>query len=202
MNNKEKSRKYFNKTSKYYYSQGDGVFAQPTYEEVIPRVINENPKVMLDLGCGTGDMIKKILNHDPDIQVYGLDISPKMVKKASTKFPEGCVKVGDSEHIPWDDESFDLVVCNSAFHHFPNPTNVLNEINRVLKKDGKLIMGEPTAPGLIRRVINIICRFGPHGDYRIYNKREIKFLLKRTNFELENFKLIDEKHYAFTAIKL
>jgi ubiquinone/menaquinone biosynthesis C-methylase UbiE len=57
-----------------------------------------------------------------------------MVEKASQNLPEGDIRVGDSENIPWENEKFDLVVCNSSFHHYPNPKRVLKEIRRVLKK--------------------------------------------------------------------
>ena len=201
MHYKDKNKKYFNKTSKYYYTQGDGKFANPTYEEVIPRVIKAQPKIMLDLGCGTGDMVKQILEKEPDIQVCGLDIAENMVKKAAYNIPDGDIRLGDAEDIPWENEKFDLIVCNSSFHHYPNPKRALREMRRVLKKDGKIIFGEPTAPGLIRRVVNLVCRISPHGDYRVYNKREIKWLFKKTGFKLINFKQIDEKHYALTAKK-
>jgi ubiquinone/menaquinone biosynthesis C-methylase UbiE len=123
------------------------------------------------------------------------------VEKASQNLPEGDIRVGDSENIPWENEKFDLVVCNSSFHHYPNPKRVLKEIRRVLKKDGKLIIGDPTAPGIIRSAVNLTCKVSPHGDYHVYNKREIKRLLRKTEFKLLNYKQIDEKHFAVTCTK-
>ncbi|MFR7358928.1 MAG: class I SAM-dependent methyltransferase [Dorea longicatena] len=45
--------------------------------------------------------------------------------------------VGDSENLPFENESFDVVICTNSFHHYPNPHAFMNEASRVLKNGGK-----------------------------------------------------------------
>ena len=84
---KEKSKSYFDKTAKNYSNTRDGEFVKPMYEEIINRIISNNPEKILDLGCGTGFMlneIKKIYKlKNKNLDLYGLDISEEMIKIAN-----------------------------------------------------------------------------------------------------------------------
>ena len=42
------------------------------------------------------------------------------------------LKLGDSEAMPWEDESFDVIFCNASFHHYPNPKTALSEMKRLV----------------------------------------------------------------------
>lgn len=46
---------------------------------------------------------------------------------------------GDAENLPFDDQTFDIVACRFAMHQFPYPEDVLEEMMRVCKKDGKVV---------------------------------------------------------------
>jgi ubiquinone/menaquinone biosynthesis C-methylase UbiE len=69
------------------------------------------------------------------IKLYGLGISEKMIEIAKKNLGNKAeLRVGDSEYMPWEDDSFDVIVCNASFHHYPNPKKVLLEMKRVLKR--------------------------------------------------------------------
>ncbi|MDO5850527.1 MAG: methyltransferase domain-containing protein [Methanobacteriaceae archaeon] len=197
---KEKSKSYYNKTAKNYSNTSDGEFVKPMYEEIINRIISKNPKKILDLGCGTGYVlseVKKIYKlKNKDLDMYGLDISEEMIKIANENLKgEANLKVGDSEYIPWEDNSFDLVVCNASFHHYPNPKKTLLEIKRVLNSNGTLILGDPTAPIIVREIFNLFIKYSNSGDYRVYNQNEIEELFKSTGFIPKNFKLLKRNKF-------
>lgn len=197
---KEKSKSYFDKTAKNYSNTRDGEFVKPMYEEIINRIISNNPEKILDLGCGTGFMlneIKKIYKlKNKNLDLYGLDISEEMIKIANENLNgKANLKVGDSEYIPWKDNTFDLVVCNASFHHFSNPEKTLFEIKRVLNSNGILILGDPTAPIILRDIFNLFIKYSDSGDYRIYNQKEIEELFKLTGFIPKNFKLLKRNKF-------
>lgn len=108
------------------------------YAELFP-----GPVKLLDLGCGPGSMIKPLLDTIPNIEIYGVDISPKMIDVAKSRFPQNEFIVGDADNIPYSNEMFDIVLCSGMLHHFHQLSPILGEIKRILKPDGYLIAREP-----------------------------------------------------------
>lgn len=196
---KENSKKNFNSTAKFYDESNDGKFVAPMYDEIIIRVNSLKPKKLLDVGCGTGNVLMKLIKSN-NIELYGLDISEEMIKVAKNNLGNRAeLKIADSESMPWEDNKFDVIVCNASFHHYPNPRKVLLEMRRVLKSDGSLIIGDPTAPIIVRQLLNLFCKKGNNGDYRIYSRNEINRLLDETGFKMLNFKKMNYKSFALNA---
>lgn len=196
---KENSKINYNNQAEVYDRSGDGKFVAPMYDEIIDRIMDANPKKLLDVGCGTGNVLMK-LNSNEDLCLYGLDISEKMIETAKKNLGNKAeLKVGDSEYMPWEDDSFDVIVCNASFHHYPNPEKVLLEMKRVLKSNGTLIIGDPTAPVILRQALNRYYKVSNNGDYRIYSEKEIQRLLMKCGFEPFNFKKINCKSFAINA---
>lgn len=196
---KENSKINYNKQAEVYDESGDGKFVAPMYGEIINRVMNANAKKILDVGCGTGNVLMK-LNINKDLNLYGLDISEKMIETAKKNLGNKVeLKIGDSEYMPWEDDFFDVIVCNASFHHYPNPEKVLLEMKRVLKSKGTLIIGDPTAPVIGRQILNLFCKVSNHGDYRIYSKKEIEILLIKCGFNPFDFKKINCKSFAING---
>ena len=96
---------------------------------------------VLDVATGPGFLA--LLFAERVSQVVGVDLTPAMVEKAkATGRSKGLTNVefrlGDAENLPFDDNSFDITSCGSAFHHFPNPEKVLAEMIRVSCPGGKV----------------------------------------------------------------
>ena len=196
---KENSKINFDKQADHYDEGFDGKFVKVMYDEIISRVNNINPKSLLDLGCGTGNILVK-LNRNKNIKLYGLDLSEKMIEIAEDKLNSRVeLRVGDAECIPWQDNSFEVIICNASFHHYPNPEKVLLEMKRVLKENGNLIIGDPTAPLILRQALNLFCKISNNGDYKIYSEKEIKELLIKCGFKPFDFKRINYRSFAINA---
>jgi ubiquinone/menaquinone biosynthesis C-methylase UbiE len=106
----------------------------------------------LELGCGTGffSLNLKLAGVIDHAQVT--DLSPGMVEVAQRNARalgfevEG--RVADAERLPYDDDSFDLVVGHAVLHHIPDVEQALREVLRVLKPGGRFVFaGEPTEHG-------------------------------------------------------
>lgn len=97
---------------------------------------------VLDVGANDGEFMK-LLKEKRDCDVYGVDPSEVAVAKAKEKGID--VILGDAEHLPFEDKSFDVVTLNEVLVHLLNPDKVLKEIRRVLKKGGYLLGSTPHA---------------------------------------------------------
>lgn len=93
---------------------------------------------VLDLACGTGIYLSNQMQYfnSNNINWYGLDASNKMLDVAKTKVENVKFTNGLAETMPYDSNSFDYIVNNYAFQHFTKKSEVLNEVARVLKKNG------------------------------------------------------------------
>ncbi len=100
--------------------------------------MNKTEYHLLDLACGTGIYLEKQLSffHNEPITFHGLDASEEMLEKAKEKVENVSFTTGLAEDIPYPSDTFDYIVNNFAFHHFLKKSEVLDEVNRVLKKDG------------------------------------------------------------------
>ena len=97
---------------------------------------------MLDVGCGGGFTIRRLLNRSKDAQVYGIDISEESVAKAKKVNAEVLdkqvfVTQGSAEKLPYENEKFDLVTAVETVYFWPNLSGCLQEVHRVLKPGGK-----------------------------------------------------------------
>ena len=109
---------------------------------------------VLDLCCGTGDMTAALLAERPEKAepVTGLDFSAQMLERARMKY--GAANVhwveGDAMHLPYADESFDLVTAAFGFRNLTNYAEGLREIYRVLKPGGMIGILECNQPDGLR----------------------------------------------------
>jgi len=96
--------------------------------------------IVLDLGSGTGYLTIRVAGRAPGLQVYGIDLSRRMVRIAR-RHAEGVVNArfvfGNAAKLPFKDKSIDLVVSTAASHHWKTPRLVFDECYRVLKTGGE-----------------------------------------------------------------
>ena len=110
-----------------------------------------NPERVLDIACGTGDFAIEDLNSGAD-KVTGLDISEGMVQVGIEKVKnKGLSKkvdlqVGDSENIPFEDNTFNGITVGFGVRNFENLEKGLSEMHRVLTPGGQLIVLEFSKP--------------------------------------------------------
>lgn len=194
---KERSKNYFDKKSANFFDTFDGKFCSFMYEGVMQKIKTQPFKSLLDVGCGTGAMLSMVTSENDDIQACGIDLSEKMIEKSAELLGQRVqLIVGDSDNLPWNENYFDLVVCNASFHHFPEPLKVLKEIKRVLKPNGRVIIAEPWWSGPKRFLINSFLNspFNYLGDVRIYSEPESRKILKTSGFSSISWEIVGGKY--------
>lgn len=108
--------------------------------------------VVLDVGTGSGQIPIKIAKRESRLKIYGIDVSDAMlITAAQSAFNEGIqnrviFQGGDAMSIPFDDCTFDMVLCDSLLHRLTDPVGLLNEINRVVKSKGAILLRDFRRP--------------------------------------------------------
>ena len=102
----------------------------------------QNGWTMLDIGCGGGATLQRLLNRSENAKVYGIDISEESVAKAikvnaNVIDKQVFVQQGSAVELPYKDGVFDLVTAVETVYFWPNLSGCLQEVRRVLKPDGR-----------------------------------------------------------------
>jgi ubiquinone/menaquinone biosynthesis C-methylase UbiE len=107
------------------------------------EIISQAPKgsTFLDLGCGLGE--QSLTAAKAGLKVNAIDISPESVEETRSLltrngFSDFDAQVMDAEHLTFEDNKFDLIVCSGVLHHM-DVTTVFPELARVLKPGGRII---------------------------------------------------------------
>lgn len=152
----ENSIKQFTQWAENYDNPLTSITFQQTNSQIV-KLLNPNPNSsLLDVGCGSGILIQKLLSLSRNLKLYGLDITPKMIEVAKKKFISCSnvkISLGSAIKMPYENNSFDYVICASSFHHHPDPLQSAKEMVRVLKPGGKLLILDMCIEGLLRKLL-------------------------------------------------
>jgi SAM-dependent methyltransferase len=105
--------------------------------------------IVLDVACGAAHVAEQAA---PSVrQVVGLDLTPTLLALGAERLRQGGVtnvllQAGDAADLPFLDQSFDLVFCRTALHHFPHPAGPVAEMARVCRPGGRVVVSDMVAP--------------------------------------------------------
>lgn len=102
---------------------------------------NESLRV-IDLGCGEGVLLKLLEENLKNVETFGIDINPNILKL--NKFLRANIKVADITDTGFPDNFFDIVFCLDVLEHFENLEQPISEIKRILKPNGLLVVSLPS----------------------------------------------------------
>jgi len=147
------------------------------------RQISGNEHV-LDLACGTGELERKLLNVHSDLKIVGVDISEKMLDVARLKLPNLEFVKASAIALPFPDHKFDMVVTVSAFHYFDHPLDTLEEIRRILKPQGRLIIMDWCRDYWICHALDLFLKIFDPAHKDCYSQKELHDLLTASGFDV------------------
>lgn len=120
-------------------------------KKVVKIIKNQNPKTVLDIATGTGDLAI-MMAKATDAKITGFDLSAGMLEVGRQKIKEQNLEnriemiQGDAEKMPFEDNSFDCITVAFGVRNFENLKKGLDEIYRVLKPGGKFVILEFSQP--------------------------------------------------------
>jgi demethylmenaquinone methyltransferase/2-methoxy-6-polyprenyl-1,4-benzoquinol methylase len=120
-------------------------------KKVLQIVKKSNPKTILDIATGTGDLAILMAQTDAE-KIIGLDISPGMLEVGKQKIQDKNLSsriemvLADSENMPFEDDYFDAITVAFGVRNFENLEKGLTEILRVLKPNGVFVILETSIP--------------------------------------------------------
>ncbi len=94
------------------------------------------PRAALDIGCGTGRLLRKAAARWPQAHLYGVDPAAGMIAQARRVSPVAEYSVGSAEDLPLEAGTVDLAVSTMSFHHWADQQQGVREIARVLRPGG------------------------------------------------------------------
>ena len=131
--------------AKLYDSMMQSDATKMQYKEIAQDLVSrmENGR-LLDVGTGPGYLLREIHKLNPNIELYGLDISNSMVKQASRNLADIKVDLhcGNITATNYMSEYFDLITCSGSFYLWDKPKEGLEEIHRTLKNGGAAYLYE------------------------------------------------------------
>ncbi len=113
-----------------------------------------SPGAILDVGCGTGRLLKSAKARFPAARLVGVDAAAEMVKYAQSSTPDGTIEFrqATAEELPFPNASFDLVFSTMTFHHWQDQARGAAEVARVLAPGGRWLLADFVASGFMRPV--------------------------------------------------
>jgi len=192
-----KKRKYGTSNLKRFYDSLNGdVYEKASKSPFLPRrwwhqhknkeiVKYIEGKDILDAGCGSGAILE-FLGHK---KVTGVDIGRGFIQFCSLKYPHAKFYEANLEKLPFEDNSFDTVICSEVIEHLEHPEKAIREFRRVLRSNGELILTTPNFSfrwALIEAVWTRIRREVLEINHKAFTKRQLRRLLSKIDFHIQN----------------
>src|SRR5262245_23309213 len=116
------------------YDRTWSFYIEATTQETLKRLPMSPRSRVLDVGCGTGELLRRLRAKYPEATLAGLDPVDEMLAVAKDKLSgKEDLRVGYADALPWAGASFDVVVSCNMFHYISHPIRALHEMARVLR---------------------------------------------------------------------
>ncbi len=204
----------FSGTVPALYDQYMGpLFFEPYASDIASRITKKNIQKILEIACGTGRVTKHIRKAiSTSAELIATDLNPGMLKVASEVLRGMNVefRVADAQALPFNDESFDCIVCQFGFMFVPDKRGAFREAFRVLKKDGRLLFNTwdriENNP-LSNTIKNIVASYFTEHDagdfykipFSMHDKKEIEHLLEDAGFNNITIELVTKEGVSRSA---
>jgi demethylmenaquinone methyltransferase/2-methoxy-6-polyprenyl-1,4-benzoquinol methylase len=165
--------------------------------KMIRKLKGEGPKVLLDVATGTGDVAIEMTKQLSPERIVGLDLSHEMLevgrKKIKNKKLDALIEMvqGDSENLPFEDNTFDAITVAFGVRNFETLEKGMQEMNRVLKPGGRLVVLEFSQPTV----------FPFKQLYHFYFKNVLPLIGRITSKDPKAYRYLYESVQAFPAGK-
>jgi len=164
------------------FQNSDASYYNMLKSEFLP-LIAERPNAILDIGCGSGQMGRKLREMNKVSELIGVELFAPAATEAAKYYDKVYQDDVESLILPYY-EHFDYIICGDILEHLIDPWEMVNRTYKMLKKDGALICSIPN----IRywRIIKDLVLGGTwdYTDKGILDSTHLRFFTKKTFFEM------------------
>lgn len=124
---------------------------------------------VVDIGCGTGVLLERLLDREPSAQCLGVDLTTEMLRVAAQRLGRRATLIRASgTQLPIRDRALDLAVSTSALHYLRDPARLIREARRVLVPGGTLVVSDWCAEFLTMRALGLVLRAMRRGHEAVW----------------------------------
>lgn len=179
----EHIRHDYGRLVKDYEQRWRGFLAAP-HRWVLDRL--DAPRKVLDLGCGTGQMLVLIHDNFERTSLTGIDASPAMLSIARAKAPYAAFREADLEHLPPPEETYDTVLSINVLHHLNDPEGHIGSLHDLCAENGRVFLCDFAIEGGAMWLAERFWRLFHPAHHKAYARAALRRLLTaRFNIEDE-----------------
>jgi ubiquinone/menaquinone biosynthesis C-methylase UbiE len=175
------------------YDEKWAFYVEATTRETLRRIPMTAAARVLDVGCGTGELLRRLRAKYPHARLTGLDPVTEMLAVAREKLSgQDDLKVGYADSLPWQAGSFDVLVSCNMFHYITHPVAALQEMARVIRPGGVLVLTDWCDDYVACRLCNLYLRLTNRAFYKTYRQAECLRILHEAGFsdvKFERYKI-------------
>ena len=153
-----------------------------------PLTLNGS-ETILDVGCGTGELEKALIQKHPGLNIVGIDLSDDMLEIARKKlgnYPNILFKQGDFLSGDFREGIFDIAFSISNLHYFSNPEATFQKVNRLLKNGGRFVIIDWNRDTFRGKFYNWYMSRGDPAFAKVYTTQEASEMLANHGFKVES----------------
>jgi ubiquinone/menaquinone biosynthesis C-methylase UbiE len=185
----------------------------------LQRPVNHpSPLSLLDQGAGAAQIPIELARRAPNLRITAIDAAESMLSLARTNIAAARLSdridlvLGDTKTLPFDNESYDIVISNSICHHIPDPRDWLAEALRVTRHGGLLFhrdLARPTDESQLQSLVDTYAAGATAYQRRLFSEslhaaltaNEIRDLVATFGFALETVRMTSDRHWTWVATK-
>ena len=146
LEDKKRARIFYKYFSKIYDYVNPIFYSKEMRKIVVDMAKIARGDLVLEVGCGTGFTTEEIVKRVGEENVYAVDLTPEQMEKAVNRFKNVNFVRGDAENLPFKDNVFDAAISAGSIEYWPNPQKGIEEMARVTKKGGRVVILAPRKP--------------------------------------------------------
>lgn len=169
---------------------------KPTREYIIKTLSkykNMEELKVLDLGCGTGELIFELKKEFNNIKITGIDFSEKMIEISKNKNPSAKHILMDVSELNKLDEKFNIIICTHSLPYYKKPKDVFEQLNKMLQDDGRIFAGFASGDSIYDKFILSFVKLTT-GKANYSSDNEFRILVSPF-FYVENIEIIRKKFF-------
>lgn len=167
-------------------------FIQDKYELKMMRKMSlvSDMENALEIGCGNGNGTKLIKKYFSPNNIIAIDLDKKMIKIAQNRNKDNSVtfRVMDASKLDFPDNYFDVIFDFGIIHHIPNWKDSIQELKRVLKPNGEIILEELSIDTFSGGIGKIWRKILNHPYQDMYTNNQFKQYMTKAGFKIKNYR--------------